>query len=470
MARYSVEAVFKAIDRVTAPVTRMQNSIGKLTRSAELGLRRLRKTTASLNKGLMTTAKIGGGIFAAGAGIAATAINKVAGAADNLAKRTRAIQFPIEEFQEWSFVAQQSGFSDGEFEKGIGNFTKVLGEAKAGAGALTSILKKSNPELLEQLKNANNSAEGFETFVAGLRGIEDASVRAAVARAAFGRSGLKLLNITEQNTEALAALRKEARANGVITADQAANAEAFNDSVGSLTASLMSMLNEAILPMLPEITEMIKGWREWAIENRELIATKIQDFMRMMIEGIKRLIASVSEFDSKYNIADKIAAGFDTFMAFAGFLADNAGWIATITGAVGAFVAIAGVLVTVLTAVNLVLAANPIVLIVLGIMAAVAAVALLIKYLVDLADKFNVVGKVKDLIGFGEDEELPEENPSTGTQSGPMISPQARAAQLMQETRETSSAEVTIRDETGRGEVTKGSLAPNIRLAQSGAF
>ena len=41
--RFSVEAVFKAVDRVTAPVTKMQNKIGKFTRSVERNLRKVNK-------------------------------------------------------------------------------------------------------------------------------------------------------------------------------------------------------------------------------------------------------------------------------------------------------------------------------------------------------------------------------------------------------------------------------------------
>ena len=51
-----------------------------------------------------------------------------------------------------------------------------------------------------------------------------------------------------------------------------------------------------------------------------------------------------------------------------------------------------------------------------------------------------------------------------------MVSPQARVARTIEETRQTSSAEVTIKDQTGRAEVTRGSLGPLINLQPSGAF
>jgi len=50
--RFSVEAIFKAVDRVTAPVSRMQNRIGKFTRSAERGFRKLNRGLGKFVRGL----------------------------------------------------------------------------------------------------------------------------------------------------------------------------------------------------------------------------------------------------------------------------------------------------------------------------------------------------------------------------------------------------------------------------------
>jgi len=51
-----------------------------------------------------------------------------------------------------------------------------------------------------------------------------------------------------------------------------------------------------------------------------------------------------------------------------------------------------------------------------------------------------------------------------------VVSPQERIARSIEERRTTSSAEVTIKDSTGRAEVTKGALANNIKLQSTGTF
>ena len=50
--RFSVEAVFKAVDRVTAPVTRMQNRVGKLTRSMGRGFDKLNRSVGKFASGV----------------------------------------------------------------------------------------------------------------------------------------------------------------------------------------------------------------------------------------------------------------------------------------------------------------------------------------------------------------------------------------------------------------------------------
>jgi hypothetical protein len=51
-----------------------------------------------------------------------------------------------------------------------------------------------------------------------------------------------------------------------------------------------------------------------------------------------------------------------------------------------------------------------------------------------------------------------------------MVSPQERTARSIEERTTTSSAEVTIRDDTGRAEVTKGKLNNNIKMQNTGRF
>jgi hypothetical protein len=63
--RFSIEAIFKATDRLTQPVAKMQSQIGRFTRSAERGLKDLDNVANKFFSGLKT-----GGLVVAGAAVA----------------------------------------------------------------------------------------------------------------------------------------------------------------------------------------------------------------------------------------------------------------------------------------------------------------------------------------------------------------------------------------------------------------
>lgn len=56
--RFSIETVFKAVDRITGPVKRMQTTTGKFTRSLESGFRRTDRVMSSVSRGIKRTAQV----------------------------------------------------------------------------------------------------------------------------------------------------------------------------------------------------------------------------------------------------------------------------------------------------------------------------------------------------------------------------------------------------------------------------
>ena len=346
--RFTIEAAFKAIDRISAPVSKMQNRVGKFTRSMARGLRNVNRRIGKVAAGLKTGLVVGAGVAAAAVGGLAVAIRGLADEADTLAKTTRRLEFPIEEFQEWRFVAEQSGASVQEFDKGVEGFAKRLGEARAGTGSMVTILKKANPELLKQLKNTNNTADAFQIYLKAIRESKTAADKAALANAGFGRSGLKLINITHNSEAAIAGLRKEARENGLVTQDQAEAAEAFNDSINSLMKSLNGFRIAVLAPLLPQLTEIARKLRAWSVENRELISGKVMAFFTFLRDNFQEIVK----------------------------------WAKRIGIAIGIFFALAGVLkivAGVLSVVNIIMAANPVGLIIVGVAALIGLIVLLVK-------------------------------------------------------------------------------------------
>lgn len=527
-----VRIPFKAVDktsRITSRIhTRLSRMLGGLTR----GFRKLDRVASKVANTVTGALKYG---FATGAAAATglfLAINSTAESMDALAKKTRAIDFPIEEFQEWRFAAEQSGISGDVFEKSVTKFTKTIGEMKGGYGALFTALKKSDRPLLKQLKNTKNVSEALELYLAAIRKQPGAMKKAALASAGFGRDGVDMINLAMNSTEALEDLRAQMRENGVVTAEQAAKAEEYNDMMNRVKLTLQGFLVGVLTPLMPIMTELLGKLREWAVANRGVIASKIQEYLQWLIKNFKLVIAWVK----------KVGMIIGIFF--------------------GLVVAIKAV-TAVLTLMNLVAAANPIVLIVMAVIAAIALIVIFRKeimafimavveyhkealaqignffqgiwerivsifesikafvmlFVETIQDTFglffdvwtgdwesageriiriwtnikkmastvidwvtshvkgllSVVGKVADALGFGSDSSTPAPAstgsvPTMAPASAPAVRPTVSLDQKSSESVTKEESEITIKDETGRAVQTKGKKNKKLKLVHTGGM
>ncbi len=508
--RFSIEAVFKAVDRMSAPISKMQNRIQKFTRGMTRSLRRVNKQigrmVSGLRRGASRIARFGGVILAAMGAATVIAIKRVADAADALAKEARRLQFPVEALQEWRFVAEQSGVTNELLTNSLGAFNKRLGEARGGTGPLVSGLKALNPQLLKQLVATDNVEEAFALYIDAIRDAPLAMEKAALANAAFSRSGLPLANIADNSAKAIKNLRSEVRA-GVITKEMTKNAEDFNDASNSLKTTLGSFLKQAILPLLPAMTKYIKKFRLFLEEHREDILKKITAFLIALRTHFFALVDAVTTFSAKYDFAEKLNAGIGAMVTFAKFLGKNGGLILKLIVGLVALGAAFKVLSIIMLAISLIAAAP---LVALGVaIAAVAAgiflawepiksfflglwedivnagpVKVLLEIMKFLSNPLGGISRgIGKLLGFGGgDEEEDSEGqqggseeqgspaPASAASKSQLITPGESAARSIEERQTTTLAEVTIRDETGRAEVTGGQLGAGLTLQKSGAF
>jgi hypothetical protein len=307
--RFSLEAVFSARDKMHGVIGRIEGRMSRFSRVVGGGIMGVGQATRAMESRIVGAANtMGRAGMAMGRGMAVggtlgvAALTGVAMAADNLSERadnllvrSTTLGFPIEALQEWQFASEQAGQATEDFDKSLGFFAKNLGAAKFGTGALAATLGKANPQLLGQLKATENIGDAFELYIDSLRKVEDPTKRAALATGAFGKSGLGMLTLVEQSKDALASLRAEQRANGIMTLEQAQAAEAFGDSLTSLKRSVGGFVQGALLPLMPHLDAGVRGMREWVLANREPIGTKLASFIGDLRTGLPPVIARVRE-------------------------------------------------------------------------------------------------------------------------------------------------------------------------------
>lgn len=358
----TLSTTFNAVDKMSGPMRKMRGSVTGFSNHAQ---RSFRGVGQSINRirGLVT-----GAAAALATGAIARSVGQFAEAGDEIAKMSRQLGISAEAFQELRFAADRQGVSAESLESSLGRLNNRVGQLRQGQGSLSTALKNSNPELAEQLKNASDTEEAFMLMMRALNETENAADRTALAQAAFGRSGQALVRMAEAGTDGIEALREEARSYGnIISGDAAGASETFQDTLTNLKATMQGMKNAALVPLMNAIQPLIEGIHEWATANRELIRTRIDQF----IQGVKDVVQTLKRAWES-GLIPAILAGVAAFVTVTKAVAAYQAIMTAVKAAQLAAAAAGGVF-------NAVLAANPIGLITIAIAAVIAGLVLLVK-------------------------------------------------------------------------------------------
>lgn len=523
--RFTVEAVFKAVDRFAAPVRRMQRGISQFTRTAERSLRRVDAATSRVVGGMGRIAGFAGKTLAAGFGIAATAagllvrefskiedaeaaFTPLLGGVDRArqmveALNTTAASTPFQ-FETLADTANQLlPVMNGNIENTIKTM-QMLGDTAGGnAQKLESITRGFTKAALKgktDLESLNMIAEA---------GVPIFGELAAVLGTEVGEKFFKRISAGEVSVQDLTrAFERMTQKGGIFFRGMEIASETtsglmstLKDNIALTAAELGGVLAPAIKDLIRGATAIAIRVRTWVKENRELIASRFDDFVQRLKSGFSSFLETLKGFTQGRDILDDLKVTLAGIADIFRFLKDHGATIAKVVGGVLALSVALKTLAAVMTVVNLVMMANPIGLVaaaVAGLAAAWAAfiiwpdkiiaklekmpgpirailapfeaLARLIQFIKDNGGILGAATAVRDnirgFLGFGDD----DEEGAAGAAAPRMFSPQERGAMITSERIEKSSAEVTIRDETGRAEVSGGKLGKGLNLVQSGAF
>ena len=494
--RFSIEAVFKAVDRVTAPVSRMQNRIGKFTRAMIRGLRKvnraLDKVVGGLKRGAGAAIKFGAigiGTLTAAVALLVREFSKVEDAeaaftpllggakkakelVDALNKTAASTPFQFENLA--AATSQLLPVMNGDIENTIKTL-RMLGDTAGGnAQKLDSITRGFTKAMLKgkvDMESLNMIAEaGVPIFT------ELADSMGVKVNAAF----FKMISAGKvATTDLTKAFEKMTNKGGVFfkgmdiaSRTTSGMFSTFKDNVSLTAAELGGVLAPTIKEMIAGATKMAQRIREWVRNNRELISSKFIEFVTLAKTIISKFVTEIQNMNRESSIFERLKTIVIGLSDAFSFLARHGATIAKMIAALIALSLAVKVVTIGMAAFNLIAAANPLTLILLGIVAAAALVMLawepVSKFFSDMWDKIkSVTSAVSGFLGFGDDDEDDKKQGATGPQ---IISPQDRIARTIEEQRKTSIAEVTIRDESGRAAVTGGKLGLGITLQPSGAF
>lgn len=232
---------------------------------------------------------------------------------------------------------------------------------------------------------------------------------------------------------------------------------------------------------------VIDSTTDWVRANKELIATNVGEFLAKVVNNFDEIIKTGKQIAGLVALFIALSAAIKVVTVVTMALNIVLGTITATTVAWAAFsklilglpAAIALVKVA-MVALNLVFAVSPIGLLVAGIAALVGLAAAVIIHWEPVKAFFNDLGKsigsvvdsissVGSVFGFGDEggEEERQRFPVTQPQ---LIRPEDRTQRAITEILTGAQSELTIRDETGRAELTKSPKGNGLKLLPSGGF
>lgn len=335
--------VIEAIDRATATVTRVNKVIDKVTEP----LRRVRAaTTALLRESRFDKLKAawsdlgerGQGLLNWGRGVATMmfAVGAAAGGAgyalksnidsiDRALDQSKKLGITVAEYQRMGFAAQMNGSSADEMGQALQFLSQNMVEAVNGSKeAAAWFARVGIPlEALKKMNAAQVIDRIADTFLRVGDTGQNAAKKIALTRALMGRGGAELVQTLNLGSAGLRRFYKEADTLGGVVSQEAAEGMAdFNDEFDRMRFAAGGAMTAISRAALPALNDLVKRTTAWTVANRDLVATRVQDFVEKILPKLPAFAAAVVDVTGAVaalilaaNTVAQALGGWETVMA-----------------------------------------------------------------------------------------------------------------------------------------------------------
>ena len=358
-----IKASILAEDLMSAPVLKMAAAVNKTLTPALAKLKAAGMAVPNKLLGMAGSALTALGLGGLGAGIGLTQLMDKSSDLLKLSKRTG---MTVEALQELGYAAMRAGMDSEQFAIGIDIMSRNMGGMKAQTGPMFALLSKQSPTLKKMLLGAKDNGEAFNILIDAMSRLEDPNKRALLAQAAFGRGGKKFAAMAIGGKDALQALRNEAVRLGIITTEQAEQIGGSKRALEDFKWAVEATGNSIIASFTPEIKILMKTMTEWVVQNKELIKTKVKEFVVGFADAMKKIPWGV------------VISSLTGLISMFGWLADKLGpvglGIVLLLGKLGLLGPALGVVTAAIKVMGVALAANPIGILILAVATAGALI------------------------------------------------------------------------------------------------
>lgn len=331
---------------------------------------------------LGASAAVGGSILAVG--------KSTADYAGDMYDMARGAGIGVEAFQKLAYAGRMSGVETEKLSASLVKFDRMVAEATGGNKTYMQTFEDLGIKIKDSAGNLRQPNEIFEDVADIFHNTEDGIGKTALAVELFGKSGADLIPMLNDGKAGLKAFYAEAERLGLaLSNEMIAKGDAFSDqleNIGEQVKGVKLQLGAALIPALSAATEkiskVIDKITKWVQENPELAATigniamttgKWIAILGTAAIAIGSVTFIVGQFGKVFRtVSDTIKIGTDIYKGLTG--ATAAAGKSTIAYTIGQKMAAAAQWLF-----NTALFGCPVIWIVAGIMAIIAAVVLLVE-------------------------------------------------------------------------------------------
>lgn len=246
-------------------------------------------------------------------------LDKVTSKGDQLAKTSERLGFTVEELQKFEYVADLAGVSSENFVKGM----KKLSEASVEAVGGTKSQVKAFRALGISVKNADGSIKSSQELLFAMadrfaesgKGELSASQKIYAAQKLLGKSGVDMITVLNQGSEAIKAQMDELVSLGIIDKKQAEESALYRDEVGKLNRAINHLSISVASDLFGPMTESVKYLTDYLKNNRETLVKAVQPFINKIPEMAETFTNALPEILDAFT---KIAGGAKWVVDFVG--------------------------------------------------------------------------------------------------------------------------------------------------------
>lgn len=259
-------------------------SVGRMKKQMRQTAIQARSLGKNIN-GLAAGAKLFAAAFI-GSRILKLVTTDFANSADAAAKFSTSTGVSIQTYQALGHAVELSGGSLNDLNKGL---TQV-GQRALQVSQGNKTLKRTFDDIGVTVTDASGKLKNQDQLLFELadrfKAMKDGSRKTGLAMQLFGRTGATLIPLFNEGSKGIKKMTAEAKRLGIVlTKEQAAIAENFNDELLRSKSVLIGVRNQIAIRLLPALTRALTGFKEWATEG---------DNLQRMLTRVKKAAIAVT--------------------------------------------------------------------------------------------------------------------------------------------------------------------------------